>query len=154
MSDREVRISKIKDGTVIDHITGGYALEVIKILGITGREKGIISIAINVSSKRLKVKDIIKIEGRSLDSQEVNKIALIAPHATINIVRNYTVVEKVEVTLPHIIENIIKCTNPMCICNTNEPVCAKFYVQSEAPLLMKCYYCGNLLEKADILQQF
>jgi len=154
MSDYEVRVSKIKDGTVIDHIRGGYALEVIKMLGITGREKGIMSIAINVPSKRLKVKDIIKIEGRSLDSQELNKIALIAPHATINIIRNYAVLEKVEVTLPHVIENIIKCINPMCITNSNEPLCTKFYVVSEAPLVMKCHYCSNLLEKRDILQQF
>jgi aspartate carbamoyltransferase regulatory subunit len=154
MSNHELRVSKIKDGTVIDHISGGYALEVIKILGITGREKTIMTIAINVSSKRLKTKDIVKIEGRALDSREVNKIALVAPHATINIVRNYVIVEKLEVTLPHVIENIIKCTNPTCISNSNEPVSAKFHVESEEPLLMKCHYCGHLLEKADIVQQF
>lgn len=154
MSDHELRVSKIKNGTVIDHISGGYALEVIKILGITGREKRIMTIAINVSSKRLKIKDIIKIEGRTLDSQEVNKIALVAPHATINIVRNYEVVEKLEVTLPHVIENIVKCINPMCISNSNEPIGTRFIVESEEPLLMKCNYCGRLLEKVDILRQF
>ena len=75
MSDRELRASKIKDGTVIDHISGGYALEVIRILGITGREKRVMTIAINVPSGRLKVKDIVKIEGRALNSRAVNKIA-------------------------------------------------------------------------------
>ena len=152
MSDMELRVSKIKDGTVIDHISGGYALDVVKILGITGREKRVMTIAINVPSKRFKVKDIVKIEGRALNSQEVNRIALVAPHASINIIRNYCVVEKLEVKLPEIIEGIVKCVNPACISNSDEPVSARFYVKSEEPLMLKCHYCGYLLEKADVLQ--
>ncbi|MEM2547195.1 MAG: aspartate carbamoyltransferase regulatory subunit, partial [Candidatus Bathyarchaeia archaeon] len=108
-SETMLYVSKIKDGTVIDHITGGHALDVIKILGITGKEKRIITIAINVPSKRFKVKDIVKIEGRELKPEEVHKIALLAPHATINIIRNYNVVEKQRVKLPDVIEGIIKC---------------------------------------------
>jgi aspartate carbamoyltransferase regulatory subunit len=154
LSEKELRASKIKDDTVIDHISGGYALEVIRILGITGREKRVMTIAINVPSEHLQVKDIVKIEGRALNSREVNKIALVAPHATINIVRDYAVVEKLEVKLPPVIEDIIKCTNPMCISNSNEPVGAKFYVEKEEPLQLRCHYCGYILEKADVLQQF
>jgi aspartate carbamoyltransferase regulatory subunit len=153
VSDKELRVSKIKDGTVIDHINGGYALEVVKILGITGREKGVMTITINVPSKRLQVKDIVKIEGRALNSQEVNRIALVAPHATINIIRDYNVVEKLEVKLPKVIEAIIRCANPACISNSNEPATVKFYVESEEPLLLKCHYCGYVLEKADVLRQ-
>ncbi len=154
MSDHDLRVSKIKNGTVIDHISGGYALEVIKILGITGREKRTMTIGINVPSKDMKIKDLVKIEGRGLDSREINKIALVAPHATINIIRDYEVVEKLEVTLPRVIEGIVKCTNPMCISNSDEPVEAKFYVEREEPLSMKCHYCGHILEEADIVQQF
>jgi aspartate carbamoyltransferase regulatory subunit len=156
MSERELRVSKIKDGTVIDHISGGYALDVVKILGITGRESArtrVMTIAINVPSKRFKVKDIVKIEGRALNAQEVNKIALVAPHASINIIRDYDVVEKLEVKLPKVIEAIMKCVNPVCISNSNEPAAAKFYVESEEPLLLKCHYCGYILEKADVLRQ-
>lgn len=154
MSDKEVRVSKIKDGTVIDHISGGYALDVVKILGITGHEKQVMTIAINVPSKLMKNKDILKIENRALNHQEVNRIALIAPRATINIIRNYKVVEKVEVQLPKQIEDIIKCANPACISNSNEPIGAKFYVENEEPLLLKCHYCGHILEKLEILKQF
>ena len=152
MSEKELRVSKIKDGTVIDHISGGYALDVVKILGITGREKRVISIVMNVPSKRFKTKDIVKIEGRALDSSEVNRIALVAPHASINIIRNYAVVEKLEVKLPNIIEGIFKCINPTCISNSNEPISARFYVEIEDPLLLRCHYCGYLLEKTDVLQ--
>src|SRR3972149_7078492 len=153
MSDRELRVSKIKDGTVIDHISGGYALDVAKILGITGKEKKVMTIAINVPSRRFGVKDIVKIEGKALNSQEVNRIALVAPHATINIIHDYNVVEKLEVKLPKVIEGIVKCVNPVCISNSDEPVVAKFYVESEEPLLLKCHYCGYILENANVLQQ-
>jgi aspartate carbamoyltransferase regulatory subunit len=154
MSETELHVSKIKDGTVIDHITGGHALDVAKILGITGREKRVITIAINVPSKRFKAKDIVKVEGRELNPQEVHKIALLAPHATINIIRNYKVMDKQRVKLPKVIENIIKCANPACISNSNEPVQARFYVESEEPLSLKCHYCGFIMEKKDVLQQF
>jgi len=153
MDELDLRVSKIKDGTVIDHIRGGYALDVIKILGITGKEKRVMTIAVNVPSKRFKVKDIIKIEGRALNSIEVNRIALAAPHASINIIHDYKVDEKLEVKLPKIIEGIIKCVNPCCISNSDEPIASKFYVKNEEPLLLKCNYCGITLEQSDILQQ-
>ena len=153
MSELDLKVSKIKDGTVIDHIRGGYALDVIKILGITGKERRVMTIAVNVPSKRFKVKDIVKIEGRALNSQEVNRIALVAPHASINIIHNYRVDEKLEVKLPKAIERIIKCVNPCCISNSDEPITSKFYVKNEEPLLLKCHYCGITLEKRDILQQ-
>jgi aspartate carbamoyltransferase regulatory subunit len=150
----EVRVSKIRDGLVIDHISGGHALDVVKILGITGHEHQVVTIAINVPSKRLGIKDIVKIEGRELNRQELNRIALIAPRATINIIRNYIVIEKQKVKLPQNIEDIVKCINPTCISNGNEPIAPKFAVESEEPLLLKCYYCGYMLEKKDLLRQF
>lgn len=154
MSGKEVRVSKIRDGTVIDHISGGYALDVAKILRITGHEHQVVTIAINVPSKRLKGKDIVKIEGRALSQREVNRIALIAPKATINIIHDYIVIKKLEVKLPKIIEEIVKCINPACISNSLEPVSSKFSVVSDDPLLIKCHYCGYFLEKPDLLKQF
>lgn len=154
MSKRTLRVSKIREGTVIDHITGGHALDVIKILGITGRTGGIVTVAINIPSKILKVKDIVKVEGRKIASAEVDKIALLAPHATINIIRSYRVVEKQRVKLPKVIRGIVKCANPACISNSDEPVQATFYVEREEPLRLKCHYCGYVMEKHDVLKQF
>ena len=152
--ERTLRVSKIKDGTVIDHITGGHALDVLKILGITHFEEGAVTVAINVPSKNLGIKDIVKVEGRELDTEQVDKIALLAPHATINIIRNYMVVEKQRVKLPAILRGIVKCTNPTCISNSNEPVQPIFYVEQEEPLRLSCHYCGHIMEKKDVLQQF
>lgn len=154
MSETMLHVSKIRNGTVIDHVTGGHALDVVRILGITGRAKKVITIAMNVPSKRFKFKDIVKVEGRELNSKEVHKIALLAPHATINIIRDYKVVEKQRVKLPKTIEDILTCANPACISNSNEPVQAKFYVENEDPLLLTCHYCGYIMEKKDVLQQF
>jgi len=154
MSRKTLRVSKIKNGTVIDHITGGHALDVIKILGITGRVDGVVTVAMNVPSKKLNVKDMVKIEGRELKSDEVDKIALLVPHATINIIRNYKVVEKQRVKLPNIIRGIVKCANPACISNSKEPVQPKFYVESEEPLRLRCHYCSHIMEKQDVLKQF
>ncbi|MEM2916865.1 MAG: aspartate carbamoyltransferase regulatory subunit [Candidatus Bathyarchaeia archaeon] len=154
MPAKTLRVSKIKDGTVIDHITSGYALDVVKILGISGRFGGVVTIAMNVPSKKLGVKDMIKIEGRELNPQEVDKIALVAPNATINIIRNYKVIEKQLVKLPKTLHNIVKCANPACVTNSNEPIQPKFYLENEEPLEIKCHYCGYIMERQDILKQF
>jgi len=154
MAETTLLVSKIRDGTVIDHITGGHALDVVKILSISGRTNGIVLIAMHVPSKQLGTKDIVKVEGRELKPKEVDKIALLAPHASINIIRNYHVAEKKRARLPSIILGTVKCGNPACITNSNEPIQSKFYVKSQDPLMLKCHYCGHIMEKQDILKQF
>lgn len=151
---KTLRVSKIKDGTVIDHITCGHGLDVVRILGITGRGGGVVTIALNVPSKRFGVKDIVKVEGRELSGEEVDKIALLAPNATINIVRGYRVVGKERVRLPDVLVDIVRCGNPACVSNSGEPVVARFYVECREPLRLRCHYCGFVMEKEDVLEQF
>jgi aspartate carbamoyltransferase regulatory subunit len=153
-NDTTLRVSKIKNGTVIDHITSGHGLDVAKLLGIVGRRADVVTIAMNVPSGKLGHKDMVKFEGRFLASSEVDKIALLAPHATINIIRDYQVVEKQRVKLPNSIKGIVKCDNPACVSNSNEPVLTKFYVERDEPLRLKCHYCGHIMEKQDVLKQF
>jgi len=154
MAEKTLRVTKIRDGTVIDHITSGHALDVVKIMGITGRTGGVVTVAMNVPSKKLGVKDMVKVEGRELNSKEVDKIALLAPHATINIVRDYKVVEKQLVKLPSAIRGTVKCANPACVSNSSEPIQSTFYVEREEPLRLRCHYCGYIMEKQDVLNQF
>ena len=154
LSETTLRVSKIRDGTVIDHITAGNALEVLKILGITDHVKSVVTVGMNVPSKTLILKDMVKIEGRELKSEEVDKIALLAPHASINIIRNYKVVDKQLVRLPKLIRETVKCANPACISNSKEPVKSTFYVDNEEPLRLRCHYCGYVMERQDIPKQF
>jgi aspartate carbamoyltransferase regulatory subunit len=91
---KELRVHPIRDGTVIDHINAGQAMNVLKILGITGSSSAVISVAMNVSSQDIEFKDIVKIEDRELKDKEVDKISLISPNATINIIRDFGVAGK------------------------------------------------------------
>lgn len=153
-ASQELYVRKIKDGTVIDHITPGFALDVLKILGIDGKDGEVLSAAINVESKQLHHKDILKIQNRELKPSEVDKIALIAPNATINIIRNYEVASKKVVELPSTIRGIMKCDNPSCISNSREPVEHRFAVDRREPIRLRCYFCGHIMEREDVLRQF
>ena len=137
-------IRPIENGTVIDHITAGSALHVLRILGITGTTTERISVATNVASNEMDFKDIVKIENRELAQQEVDRIALIAPKATINIVRDRLVIEKNVVSDPAELVGVVKCPNPSCITNANEPVSTRFYVQAN---VLICSYCDWHIEK-------
>jgi len=154
LSKKELYIRKIQQGTVIDHITAGHAFDVLKILKITGRNSHVVSVAMNVPSKKYGKKDIVKVDNRELKPEEVDKIALIAPEATINIIRDFEVYEKKKVKLPKEIKDIIKCSNPSCISNAKEPVESLFTVESVNPLKLRCHYCNRIMEKEDILKQF
>jgi aspartate carbamoyltransferase regulatory subunit len=150
----ELYVKKIRDGTVIDHIAPGHALDVLRILDINGKEGIIVSIAMNVSSKSFGKKDIVKIEGRQIAPEELDKIALIAPNATINLVKNYDVTKKEKVQLPSTITGIVRCANPACISNSREPVSSEFKVERPEPLSIRCRFCGRIMEKSDVLKQF
>ena len=124
---KELKVTPIKDGTVIDHITPGHALKVLHVLKIPETTSSVVSILMNVNGKKGK-KDIVKIENRELDPKELDKIALIAPKATINIIRDYDVVKKHIVELPNEVVGLTKCSNPTCISNAREPVESRFHV--------------------------
>jgi len=152
--ENKLRVRKIRNGTVIDHIPAGLALDVLKILNITGKEGVVVAVVMNVDSKKLGKKDIVKIEDVYLDEKTVNKIALIAPSATINIVKEYNVVSKRRVEIPLKVRGILKCINPNCITNQpREPIESSFTVISRKPIVIKCDYCGAIMSYQEIFQQ-
>jgi aspartate carbamoyltransferase regulatory subunit len=142
---KELKVTPIRNGTVIDHIRSGMALKVLKILSITEAINSTVSVVMHVPSKHLGWKDIVKVEDRELSPREVDKIALIAPEATINIIRNYSVAEKYRVRIPDVVRGILTCSNPSCITNTREPVETEFYAKGKAPLRLICRYCNREL---------
>ena len=151
----ELKIKAIENGTVIDHITANKSLHILKILELPDDEVINVTVAMNVSSRETGRKDIVKIENREIDHQELNQIALIAPKATINIIRNYEVVKKDKIILPEEITSIIKCTNAKCITNlVNEPITSKFNVIESQPPVLRCHYCEKLIKNEDIEKQF
>jgi aspartate carbamoyltransferase regulatory subunit len=135
-------INPIKDGTVIDHITSGEALNVLKIIGITGTTTESVSVATNVSSGKIGKKDIVKIENRELRKEEMDRIALIAPRVSINIIRDFKVYAKGGVERPKFLLGVVRCPNPGCITNAHEPVSSRFEV---LPNGLHCMYCDWLI---------
>ncbi len=143
---RELRVTPIKNGTVIDHIPAGMALKVLKILGIGDGVASTVTVAMHVPSRLMGWKDIVKVEDRELAAREIDKIALVAPTASVNVIRNYNVAEKHRVALPDRAVGILKCGNPNCISNTKEPVESEFLVRSKNPLRVFCKFCDRELE--------
>jgi aspartate carbamoyltransferase regulatory subunit len=142
--EKELKVSAIKNGTVIDRIPSNVLFKVINILGLQNCENQI-TFGMNLDSKKLGKKAIIKVTDRFFTPDEVNRIALIAPMAKLNIIRNYGVAEKRDVEVPEIAENIIKCINPKCITN-HEIINTKFRKVSSDPLEMQCCYCEKLID--------
>jgi aspartate carbamoyltransferase regulatory subunit len=135
---REYRVFAIEEGTVIDHIPSPLGLKVLQILRLS--EDGIMSIGLNFPSQKLGRKDLIKIENQYLQEEETNKIALIAPTATINIIKHHELAEKRKIKLPDVVIDIIGCPNPVCITN-HESIQSQFTIAEEAPLSARCHYC-------------
>ena len=139
---KELKVQPIRNGTVIDHIAPGRAIKVLKILGMPRSGwTSVITAAMNVPSSKGR-KDILKIEDRELDAAEVNKIALIAPNASINIVREFEVIRKDVVQLPEKVSGLVKCPNANCVTNS-EPIKTQFMVATREPLRLRCGYCDR-----------
>ena len=152
MTKHELKVKPIENGKVIDHIPANKALQVLKILGLP-KEGTNVTLAMNVHSK-LGFKDIVKFENRELGPTEIDKIALIAPDATINIIRDFEIVSKDQVRLVKELNGIVKCTNPKCISNTQEPIESKFYLVESGPITVRCHYCERLVQADEIYNQF
>jgi aspartate carbamoyltransferase regulatory subunit len=133
---KHLSVSAIKNGTVIDHIPADTLFSVINILKLETITTQI-TFGTNLESKKFGKKGIIKVSDIYFTEEEINKIALVAPAARLNIIRDYEVVEKHQLTIPDEIESIVKCFNPACITN-HEPVRTRFQIISKAPLRLKC----------------
>ncbi|MCI5866498.1 MAG: aspartate carbamoyltransferase regulatory subunit [Methanosphaera sp.] len=153
MSKTELKVKSIRNGTVIDHIKKNRALNILSMLNLPDDETSIM-VAINVESPDMERKDIIKIEGRELSQEEVDKLVLLAPKATVNIIRDYEIVKKSQLKLNDDIHDVVKCSNPNCITNSNEPIENIFHVESKEPILLKCRYCERNMDYDDIESQF
>lgn len=151
MMKKKLIVSKIRNGIVIDHIPAGRALKVLKILGITGDEGLRVALVMNVESKKYGKKDIVKIEEKFLSLKELSLISLIAPTATINVIKEYEVVEKYDIKLPSEIKGLLKCPNPSCISRKrNEPIKSSFKLKSTNPIMLECQYCGYIMSGDEI----
>lgn len=147
----ELAVAALRNGTVIDHIPSEALFKCVKILGLSATSHRL-TIGNNLDSERLGTEGIIKVADLFFPEATLNRIALIAPTAVVNTIRDYEVVEKRPVELPKAIKGIVKCDNPKCVTN-NEPMETLFETVDDAPGIIRCHYCNHTVtnSKATIL---
>ena len=140
MSRIELVVSALENGTVLDHIPAENVYKALDILNLKGVENQI-TIGINLASKLNGRKGIIKIADKFFEDDELNKLALIAPKATVNIIRDFKVVEKKVLKMPHEIVGIAKCQNPKCVTN-HQPIKTRFTtLVKDDKISLLCHFC-------------
>lgn len=143
----ELAVAALRNGTVIDHIPSSALFRAVHILGIEKMTNGV-TIGNNLPGSRVGRKGIIKVDGVEFDRDVLNKIAVVAPTATINIIRDYSVAEKHTVELPDVLIGTVRCPNPKCITN-NEPMATRFDVTDKSAPVLRCHYCNHCVSGAD-----
>lgn len=135
----EMLVAAIQNGTVIDHIPASKTYQVVNLLGLHTLSTPV-TIGFNYRSKKLGRKGIIKVEEKFFSDEEISRLSVVAPNIVLNIIRDYEVVEKKEVTTPDRLVGIVRCNNPVCITN-NEPMRTLFRVIDKEAGIIKCHYC-------------
>ncbi len=149
---KELRVNAIKNGTVIDHIPAEDLFKVIKILGLQNINKPM-TFGNNLESKTQGQKGIIKISEVFFKDKDIDRIALAAPYAKLNIIKDYTVTEKRQVEIPDEVVGIAQCVNPKCITNFEHDVETKFTVIDKEHITLKCHYCEKITSKKNLKLQ-
>ncbi|MBP3253467.1 MAG: aspartate carbamoyltransferase regulatory subunit [Bacteroidales bacterium] len=144
-NNKELVVEKIDNGTVIDHIPADRVFKIVKILGLDTYEDEVL-IGTNLCSKKYGKKGILKIKNKYFTQDETDKIAIIAPTATIIVIKDYEVTEKKNLVLPKHITKIVKCINPNCITNVEE-IETNFDVVNTDPISIQCHYCEKTMEE-------
>ena len=153
MSETFRHVAAICNGSVVDHIPAGNAIQVLRMLRLDIGRSNPISLVMNVPSAKLGRKDVLKIEDRELSQEELDRLALIAPAASISIIRNYSVAEKMQADLGEELVNIARCSFWNCITqNSNEPLPHKLRVANVDPLEIRCSYCGRGQDMDEIVE--
>jgi aspartate carbamoyltransferase regulatory subunit len=149
MTRKELVVSALENGTVLDHIPADNVYKALDILNLKGVESQI-TIGINLASKIYGRKGIIKIADKFFEDEELNKLALIAPKATVNIIRDFKVVEKKKITMPKEIIGIAKCMNPKCVTN-HQPIKTRFTtIEKSNEISLLCHFCEKVSDTKGI----
>lgn len=145
---KELAVAALRNGTVIDHIPSRALFKAVELLGLADLDVSV-TIGYNLHSGRLGSKGIIKVADVTFAPDVINRIALIAPTAVINTIRDYEVVGKQPVALPETLRDIVVCNNPKCV-SRNEPMASVFHVVGRDPATLSCHYCEQEVSGDDI----
>ncbi|MCI5840069.1 MAG: aspartate carbamoyltransferase regulatory subunit [Peptoniphilaceae bacterium] len=138
-----IEITSLKNGIVIDHIKQGVGIKIFNMLHLDEINDEV-ALILNATSTRMGKKDIVKISN-NIDFN-VDAIAVLDPNATINIIENEKVVNKLQLELPETIVGVLQCQNPVCVSTTERDVESKFILVDKKQKLYKCAYCDHFYD--------
>ncbi len=147
VEEKEMIVRKIENGIAIDHIPKMSSSKIIQILKLYNRFE--FYTGINCNSGKIGKKDFIKIVNGDVSNEELNKIALVAPGATVMRIKNYEIVEKIPITISDEIKNLVKCPNIGCITNQEPYKITHFIKLSEKPMKIKCKFCERTFKEGE-----
>ena len=145
---KELKVSAIENGTVLDHSPSTAGFQVIRILKLDSFDNMVL-FATNLESKKYGTKGLIKVSNKFFKPEELNKIALVAPHASIIEIRDFQVSSKKVVEIPEQVTGIVKCFNPNCVTN-HEQINTRFSVIEKEDLRLKCHFCEKITRRSNI----
>jgi aspartate carbamoyltransferase regulatory subunit len=143
-------VAAIKNGTVIDHISAGQGLTIVHLLGLSNQHQQV-TIGLNLPSKNMGYKDLVKVEGQELTKNDVDRVAILAPTATINIIKEYTVTKKFKVTVPEKIKGLFTCPNPVCITNHETMATLFTTILNKKDLQLRCEFCEKIFSRTELV---
>jgi len=136
-----LNVDTIKNGLVIDHIKAGSGSKIFSWLGLDNANF-CVALIMNVPSKRLGRKDIIKIDNKI--NIDYSILGFIDPNITVNVVSEERIVKKIALSLPDRVENVIKCKNPRCITSTESYLSQVFRLVNKDTSEYRCEYCDDI----------
>lgn len=135
----EMFVRALRNGTVIDHIPSDKLFAVVSLLHLDKLKNRII-FGINLNSEKIGKKSIIKIADKYFSNEELNQLSVLAPNVTLNVIKEYEIIEKLKVVMPDELNGIVRCANPKCITN-NEPMITRFKIVDKEKGIIRCQYC-------------
>jgi aspartate carbamoyltransferase regulatory subunit len=135
-----LKIARINDGVVIDHIKAGLGMKIFNWLGL-GKVPYTVSFLGNAESKEMGHKDIIKID--NIIKINLDVLGLIDSNITVNIIKGGEIVEKFALKLPERVENVLHCKNPRCITSTERDIPHIFCLDDAEKRVYRCEYCDE-----------
>jgi len=137
-----MEVNSIEKGIVIDHIRAGFGMKLLKYLDVD-TSKDIVALIMNASSKKHGKKDIIKIE--NLIDVDMAALGLLDHTATVNIIENGIITEKVNLELPERVSGVIKCKNPRCVTTVERAIPHIFHLVDPDEGNYRCEYCDEFV---------
>jgi aspartate carbamoyltransferase regulatory subunit len=142
-------IEAFETGTIIDHIPAGQGRYLLDLLCLETLQKPL-TLGAYLESERMGKKDILKIPLYDLNQRQLSKIAIFAPNATINLVRNHEIIEKFSPTLPEVLDQILGCPNPRCITQDEFNASTFKLIQERNQIFLSCHYCEKIFTRSEI----